>query len=120
MDHYLAREWVKYSTKDYDQFVQGVYQYTDKEIDILDTEFQFLYKNLKLFGWFFDYPTEHGIRKILTQFSKRIRFENDLANCMDIYLNNQEDFDALFASFLVDIKDKSVEFISKLDNKIVD
>ncbi|MCB9222839.1 MAG: ACP phosphodiesterase [Crocinitomicaceae bacterium] len=114
MDHFLAREWVRFSTKDYDHFIQAIYLHTDKHLDLLDDRFQSMYKNLKLFGWFFDYPTEHGIRKILTQFSNRIGFENDLVKCLDVYLSHKLTFDKLFASFLVEINEKSVEFIQEL------
>lgn len=111
MDHFLAREWVRFSSKDYDEFIQAIYVHTDKYLDLLDPEFQSLYKNLKLFGWFFDYSTEEGIRKILRQFSNRIPFENELERCLDIYLEHKLSFDKQFASFLVEIKEDSVEFI---------
>jgi acyl carrier protein phosphodiesterase len=114
MDHFLAREWVNFSSKDYDQFIDKVYHYTDEYIELLDPEFQGLYKNLKLFGWFFDYPSVGGIRKILSQFSNRIPFENELVRCLDIYIEKQAEFDQLFASFLIDIKEDSVEFINRL------
>lgn len=113
MDHFLAREWVRFSSKDYDDFVQAIYTHTDKYLEILDPEFQSLYKNLKLFGWLFDYPTESGIRKILRQFSNRIPFDNELERCLDIYLENKLSFDKHFASFLVEIKEDSVEFIKQ-------
>ena len=114
VDHYLAREWIKYSSKDYEMFVDAVYKYTDKYLDLLKPDFQGMFANLKEYGWFFDYPTEDGMRLILKQFSNRIRFENELPRCMDIYLNHQSHFDHLFSSFLIDIKQESVEFIEDL------
>ena len=114
MDHYLSREWVKYSSKDYKLFVDRVYEHTDKDLPLLATEFQQMYSALKQYGWLFDYPTEGGIRKILGQFSHRIRFENELPRCMDIYKKEQKTFDELFSSFLVEIKRSSVEFIEAL------
>lgn len=114
LDHFLAREWMKFSSKDYELFIQAVYKFTEKYLDLLKPDFQGLYANLKEYGWFFDYPTEQGMRLILEQFSNRIRFQNDLTRCMDIYLENQAQFDHLFATFLIDIKLSSVEFIEQL------
>ncbi|MBD3637265.1 MAG: DUF479 domain-containing protein [Crocinitomicaceae bacterium] len=114
MDHYLAREWNVYSSKDYDLFVQRVYQHTDKYLEHLAPEFQGLYTSLKKYKWLYDYPTESGIRKILTQFSQRLRFDNELIRCMDVYLENQVELDHIFSTFLIEIKHASVEFIEKL------
>lgn len=114
MDHYLAREWVKFSSKDYDTFVHKVYEHTDKYLDQLPADFNWMYQNLKNYGWFYDYPSVEGMRKILTQFSRRIPFENDLPRCMDLYLEHQEAFDTAFSNFLIEIKQSSVEFIEAL------
>jgi acyl carrier protein phosphodiesterase len=114
LDHFLAREWINFSSKDYDTFIQEVYLHTEKYLDLLMPDFQGLYANLKEYGWLYDYPSEEGMRMILTQFSNRIRFENDLSECMDIYLKNQSLFDQLFLDFLIDIKQASGEFIAAL------
>lgn len=114
LDHYLAREWIKFSSKDYELFIQAVYKFTEKYLDLLKPDFQGLFANLKEYGWFFDYPTENGMRLILEQFSNRIRFQNELPRCMDIYLEHQAQFDHLFSTFLIDINMRSVEFIEQL------
>ncbi|UKN01839.1 ACP phosphodiesterase [Paracrocinitomix mangrovi] len=114
MDHFLAREWNSYSKKDFNIFIDQVYQKTDQYLTDLDPGFIRMYNNLKHYGWFFDYSTEEGIRKILWQFSKRINFENDLPKCMDIYVENKGQFDELFGTFILDIKEQSRQFIEGL------
>ena len=114
LDHYLAREWLDYASKDYVEFVEAVYMHTEKHLKVLMPDFQGLYANLKEYGWFFDYPTEKGMRLILEQFSNRIRFQNELPRCMDIYKEHQGHFDHLFSTFLMDINQNSVEFIEQL------
>ena len=114
LDHYLAREWVNFSSKDYAEFIDEVYKNTERFLPQLMPDFQGLYANLKEYEWFFDYPSEDGMRLILKQFSHRIRFENELPRCMDIYLAQQSTFDELFSNFLIDISERSVEFIDEL------
>lgn len=114
LDHFLAREWHKFTALDYKEFIQIVYQHTENQLHLLKPDFQGMYANLKEYEWFFDYPTEEGMRLILLQFSHRIRFENELPRCMDIYLSQQNRFDELFTHFLVDISERSVEFIEAL------
>lgn len=113
LDHFLAREWSEFSSKDYKQFVDNVYLHTDKYLTLLKPDFQGMYANLKEYGWLFDYTSKTGMELILQQFSNRIRFENDLPDCMAVYMKNQTHFDDLFYSFLIEIKRFSVEFIER-------
>jgi acyl carrier protein phosphodiesterase len=114
LDFYLGKNWANYSAKDYEEFVYKVYDETDPYLDDLDDEFNFLYVRLKKYGWMLDYKTEEGIQKILRQFSKRIKFENDLDKCFAIYKSEEKTFDEHFKKFLVDIEASSIEFISAL------
>lgn len=114
LDHFLAREWKHYSTKEYSDFVDIIYQHTDNELALLDQEFRGMYSALKTYGWLFDYSKSEGIRKILNQFSNRVGFDNDLQKCLDVYLKFQTQFDELFRAFLIDINRESVEFIRNL------
>ncbi|MEX1003307.1 MAG: ACP phosphodiesterase [Crocinitomicaceae bacterium] len=114
LDHYLAKNWSQYADIKYADFISLIYRQTDHAIEQLAPEFKHMYVKLKLHGWLFDYPSEKGIQKILTQFSSRIHFKNDLGNCFQIYLKNRATFDLHFSAFLVDINKSSVEFIEQL------
>jgi acyl carrier protein phosphodiesterase len=114
LDFHLTSKWEEYASSKYEDFVQMVYDNTDPYLEELDEEFNFLYSRLKKYGWMLDYTTEDGIQKILRQFSKRIRFENDLDKCFAIYKSDQKTFDQHFKNFLVDIEAASIEFISAL------
>lgn len=118
LDHYLSREWSHYSQRAYSDFVHFVYTETDQQLQELHSEFQWMYGLLKKYGWLFDYPTIPGISKILSQFSKRIGFENDLLLTVDIYQNRQNDIDSLFHDFLEEINEAKTEFlVDKLGQK---
>ncbi|MEO9531877.1 MAG: ACP phosphodiesterase [Crocinitomicaceae bacterium] len=114
VDYFLATNWKQYSDQSYDDFLKFVYDNTDPYLDDIDDEFDFLYIRLKKYGWMNDYQTEQGMRKIFRQFSKRIRFENELQQCFEIYLNESETFENHFKTFLIEIEAASVEFIEAL------
>ena len=114
LDFYLASNWKNYSSINYEAFIDEIYKFTDPFLEDLDDEFDFLYVRLKKYGWMLDYKSEEGIQKILRQFSKRMRFENDLDKCFAIYKSDQKTFDEHFKNFLVDIEASSIEFISAL------
>lgn len=113
LDHYLAKNWNQYSNVTYEKFIQQIYLETEKQIKNLPPDFRMLYSNLKKYGWFFDYPTEKGIRKIANQFSKRLGFENDLLLCFDIYESDKQSIDIHFAAFLTEIMNKCDDFIAQ-------
>jgi len=114
LDHFLTKNWSNYSELAYPDFINFIYKNTDSEITHLASDFQFMYSKLKEYNWLNYYPTEEGIQETLSQFSKRINFENDLDKCMQVYLNNIKTFDQHFKDFLIEIDKASIEFISLL------
>ena len=114
LDHHLSSKWNEYSELKYREFIDQVYANTDPHLETLPLDFNFIYSRLKEYGWFFDYQTEDGIEKILFQFSSRIGFENELQKCKSIYVENKEELDQYFKTFINDIVDKSEGFILDL------
>ncbi|MCG8574944.1 MAG: ACP phosphodiesterase [Flavobacteriales bacterium] len=111
LDHHLSREWKNYSEMPYFDFIEKIYHHTDPELDTLKADFQFLYSKLKQYQWLHQYPQEDGIQKILSQFSRRIRFENDLDKSLNIYKEHKPLIDNLFSDFLKHIDEAAEDFI---------
>jgi acyl carrier protein phosphodiesterase len=111
IDHYLTKNWSKYTDENYSDFIEILYAQTDRNLQFLEDEFCFLYNKLKKQRWLFQYDTEDGIDMVLWQFSRRIGFQNDLSSCMQIYKDNITLIDGLFADFMDEIKSQSSIFI---------
>lgn len=111
LDHYLAKNWNLFSDIRYNKFIQTIYSKTDMDLVYLEKDFRFLYDKIKEYNWFLEYPTEEGIEQTLWQFSKRLKFQNDLDKCMKVYLANKNTIESLFKTFLSDIKNASTHFI---------
>ncbi len=114
LDHYLTKNWGKYSTIPFANFVQQVYQLTDDNLKYLEEDFCFMYALLKEHKWLFQYHTEEGIDMILWQFSRRIGFKNDLTKCMTVYKANTPEIDGLFEAFMASIVENSKRYIDAL------
>jgi acyl carrier protein phosphodiesterase len=111
LDHYITKNWSNYSTKSFSDFVDIIYDQTDQNLLYLEEDFCFLYERLKAQKWLFQYDTEEGINRILWQFSRRLGFDNDLLKCMDIYVTEKAEIDALFTDFMASIVENSNKFI---------
>jgi len=111
LDHFITKNWSKFSDQAYPEFIQTIYRVTDANLVHLEEEFCFLYDKLKTYKWLDQYPTEEGIDVILWQFSRRIGFDNDLNSCLGIYQNNRTEIDELFDAFMKEIVKNSALYI---------
>lgn len=111
LDHHISRLWPHYYEKSYEEFVNFVYHHTDEKANELPERFQYLYGMLKEYGWLFDYPTIEGIDKILRQFGRRIKFDNEMAAVAEIYEKNMEWMDERYKSFMIEIERDAEKFI---------
>lgn len=114
LDHYLTKNWEQYSPLELDDFINLIYQETDKNLMHLEKDFCFMYSKLKEFRWLYHYKTEKGIDQVLWQFSQRLGFKNDLSRCMSIYQAQKIAFDKDFEAFMTQIVDNSAPFIAQL------
>lgn len=113
LDHFITKNWSDFSNQPFEDFVSLVYSQTDANLSHLEEDFCFMYERLKQYKWLFQYHTEEGIDMILWQFSRRIGFRNDLANCMQIYKSEKAEIDALFSDFMASIVENSDKFIKE-------
>ena len=113
LDHYLAKKWKKYSSKNLNKFIQKSYKLTEKDIDDLPNEFGELFTQMKKHDWLSRYKYEEGIDLILHKFSTRIPFQNNLHEAFEAYSSHKKQMDKLFKQFLKDI-DKKVNKEFKL------
>ena len=118
LDHYLAKNWSTFSATAYEDFIQLIYSNVENDLKHLDSGFHYLFDRMKEYGWMLGYPTEAGIGQALSQFSRRIPFENDLHKSLAVYQKHQSELEDLFKTFLVEIKDRSGDFIDSRNAKI--
>lgn len=111
LDHYLARNWKKYSAIPYPDFIEAIYAEVTRNIQHTEPDFRFLFNKLQEHGWFYDYPSITGISQVLQQYSHRLKFDNQLGRSSEVYSAHQKTIDHYFETFLTDIKIQSHQFI---------
>jgi len=114
LDHYLAKHWKKFSSKNLNRFIQKSYKLTENELENLPKEFEPLMKSMRKNDWLSTYKYEDGIDLILHKFGHIIPFQNNLHESFAAYKANQKKIDKLFKAFLKEI-DKSVTKKFKLN-----
>jgi acyl carrier protein phosphodiesterase len=107
LDHYLAKNWIKFSSKNLNKFIQKSYKLTENELINLPEEFTPLLKQMKKKDWLGKYKYEDGIDLILHMFGHKIPFQNNLHESFVAYKTNEKKIKPLFKAFLKEI-DKSV------------
>jgi len=107
LDHYLAKKWNKFSSKNLNKFIQKSYQLTDNQLEFLPIKFNEMFDQMKKHDWLSRYKYNEGIDLILHKFSNRIPFQNNLHEAFPAYVENKKDINKLFKEFLKGI-DKSV------------
>jgi len=107
LDHYLAKKWEKFSSKNLNKFIQKSYKLTENELPNLPKEFEPLLRRMQKNDWLSRYKYEEGIDLILHKFSTKIPFQNNLHESFVAYKENQKKIDKLYKAFLKQI-DKSV------------
>lgn len=116
LDHYLSKNWSRFSPFDYHSFVQLIYAQVEADAGYIEAQFSYLFGKMREYAWFYEYPTIEGISLILNQFSRRVGFDNALDQSTKVYLNNQKTIDHCFETFLTDIRGASQQFI--LDQRL--
>jgi acyl carrier protein phosphodiesterase len=77
-DHFLAKNWIKYSNQDLDGYVAAFYQSLSDNTPILSERTIGLMPYMIKQNWLLSYQTIEGIDKILTQMDSRTKNESKM------------------------------------------
>lgn len=103
LDHYLAKKWNKYSSKNLNKFIKKSYTLTENELKHLPADFCVMFVQMKKHNWLSRYKYEEGIDLILHKFSNRLPFQNNLHEAFPAYNENKKEINKLYKQFLKDI-----------------
>jgi acyl carrier protein phosphodiesterase len=72
-DHFLAKNWEKYSNESLERYVNDFYQLLDDHLGILTEKTKNLLPYMKQNNWLLSYQSIEGIEKILFQMDYRTK-----------------------------------------------
>jgi acyl carrier protein phosphodiesterase len=113
-DHFLAKNWKKYHSQPFDQYVATFYELLDKNHEILPSRIQRMIPPMVSSNWLLSYASIDGISKILEQMSVRVKHTNNM-HLAHLELDQfYTQFEAEFTSFFEELRVFSKNKITSL------
>lgn len=106
-DHFLAKNWAKYSDEKLDYFINKFYSSLHENYDILTEKTQDLMPYMIKYNWLLSYQTVDGIHQILTQMDRRSKNASKMQFASEDLKEFYAEFEEEFTLFFEDIKTHS-------------
>ena len=113
-DHFLAKNWNKYSEKSLDEFVQDFYELLRKNFTILPARIQKMMPYMIADNWLLSYATVDGISKILAQMNVRTKGVSKMNLAVMELDEYYDEFEAEFTSFFEELISHSKQKLNEL------
>jgi acyl carrier protein phosphodiesterase len=99
-DHFLSKNWTRYSDQNLDDYIQRFYQNLDDNKDILTEKTIYLMPYMIKQNWLLSYQTISGIDGILTQMDGRTKNKSKMRfaseELQEYYLEFEQEFTIFF------------------------
>lgn len=109
-DHFLAKNWAKYSDEKLDLFIDRFYKSLHENYPILTERTQNLMPTMIRENWLWSYQTTDGIQHILTQMDRRSKNQSKMQfatqELKDFYAEFESEFDLFFEDMQAQAKQK--------------
>ncbi len=112
-DHFLAKNWNKFSTVSLEEYVDDVYSLMKLHYSILPKRSQQMLPYMIEHNWLVSYAQIEGIEKILTQMARRSTFESNMGASVKELRLYYDLFEEEFNTFFPELIKMAEEFINK-------
>ena len=116
-DHYLAKNWHKYSEIPLDIYAEGVYSFLESKNDIFPAKIQNILPFMVQYNWLVAYASTEGIGRVLSGMNNRTKgiSKMDLAiEDLKIYYKEfEEDFTLFFEDLQKFTEEKTLALLSQ-------
>ncbi len=103
-DHFLAKNWEKYSEENLDDFVSEFYQSLHQNHAVLSEKTKNILPYMEKQNWLSSYQTIEGIHQILTQMDRRTQNNSNMRFASEELLAFYDEFENEFTLFFEDIR----------------
>lgn len=110
-DHFLAKNWSKFSSVPLNKFTQDFYRLLDNNFEILPDKTQYLLPFMTDQNWLYNYRTIEGISKILWGMNKRTKGISKMDLAKEDLVAMYSEFENDFFLFFKELEVFSKEFI---------
>lgn len=116
-DHFLAKNWSKYSGIPLDQFSHSFYDLLRSHHEMLPDRIKNLMPVMIKEDWLTSYATLEGINKILFGMNKRTEERANIHLAINDLVDNYDDFEKDFTQFFEKLRNFSALKIEELNNE---
>lgn len=113
-DHFLAKNWTKYSDEKLESFINRFYNSLHDNYDILTEKTQGLMPYMIERNWLLSYRTTEGIHQILTQMDRRSKNISKMQYAIEELNEFYDDFEEEFTLFFEEIRKQAGEKLLSL------
>lgn len=103
-DHFLAKNWTKYSDENLESFINRFYTSLDDNYSILTEKTQGLMPYMIERNWLLSYRTVEGIHQILTQMDRRSKNVSKMQYASEELKEFYAEFEEEFTLFFEDLR----------------
>lgn len=110
-DYFLIKHWREFHSTSFQIFKENCYELFSYNYDNFPPKLQEMLSYLLKHDWFENYSSIDGIQRTLTGISKRVNFENNLANATPTLYLYETELEKDFLEFFPDLVQFSKDFI---------
>ncbi|WP_417557138.1 ACP phosphodiesterase [Mesoflavibacter zeaxanthinifaciens] len=117
-DHFLAKNWSKYSDVPLEDYAENFYQILTDNIEILPQRILKMIPHLISGNWLLSYATKEGIAKVLDGMNKRTKNQSKMnlaTKELDLFY---DEFEAEFTSFFEELIAFSEEKLIQINQEL--
>ena len=103
-DHYLLRNWQRFSHVNSDTFIDQVYRELDENASLMPEKMQKVTRQIVLHDWFRSYQDIDNIGYALDRVANRIRFRNAFSGIIEEIKAHDQELEHRFLSFFPELK----------------
>lgn len=113
-DHFLAKNWSRYSDEPLDEFVQQFYASLQANYDVLTDKTKHLLPYMVEHNWLWNYQYLEGLEDILKQMDYRTRYKSKLSFSVNELKQDYEAFESEFFAFFEALRTASAQKLEEL------
>lgn len=103
-DHYLAKNWKKYSEIPLNTYVKSVYKLLKENNEILPEKTQELLPYMIEYNWLYNYQFAKGIQQVLNGMNRRTEGKSKMNLATEDLLNNYTELEQDFSDFFIELQ----------------
>lgn len=103
-DHFLAKNWTKYSTIPFDKYVQSIYTLLQDNLPLLPKKTVEMLPYMIQYNWLYNYQYLKGIKTVLVGMNKRTNGKSKMHLAIEDLKIHYNDFEKDFLLFFEDIR----------------